>query len=278
MVTSGKASRTTLSPPKTSGRASVLTRPLVLYYHGFGTRSAHEDPHNLFVEPASFEHQLDTLSRAGWTPLTLTQYIDGWSAGAWPRRSFLLTIDDGYVSTLDIAAPRLAARGIPAVLYVPAACLGGVSGWMPSMPNEELIDAVGVQELSDFGVDVEVHGLDHRDMVGLDREELRRQTQCAKSVLADVTGRTPRSFAYPSGRFDAAAVAAVREAGYDLAFSVDVDRGRFGIPRVGIDATDTPRTFQLKLSRYWPAIRRTAGQVPRMRAAAHRLIGSARPT
>lgn len=256
----------------------MLSRPLVLYYHGFGTRSSHDDPHNLFVEATAFEHQLDSLSRAGWTPLTLTQYIDGWSTRIWPKRSYLLTIDDGYVSTLDVAAPRLANRRIPAVLYVPAACVGGVSWWMRSMPNEPLIDAAGVQRLADFGIDVEVHGMDHRDMVGLDNEELERQTSCAKSLLSKVTGRVPRSFAYPSGRFDAAALAAVRDAGYDLAFSVDVDRGRFAIPRVGVDATDTPRTFQLKLSRYWPALRRTAGQVPRMRAAAHRLIGSARPT
>lgn len=255
-----------------------MTRhPLVLYYHGFGDRTAERDPHNLFVPASSLVTQLDRLARGGWQPLTLAAYLAGWERRRWPRRSFLLTIDDGFVSTLEVAAPILHARAVPAVLFVPPARLGGVSGWMPLMPAEPILDEDGIRALDAYGVEVGVHGMDHADVAGLDAVELRRQVVDSRELLSSVTGQTPRVFAYPSGRFDADAVAAVRMAGYEAAFATEhheVDR--WLVPRVGVNATDTPRTFALKLTRTWPRAQRLLDRVPRVRSTAHRLIGSAR--
>src|SRR5688500_17357750 len=108
-----------------------MAKPLVLMYHGFGDRSRDEDPQNLFVTADSFEAQLRSLLRRGRRPLSHDGFVDGLDRGHWPRRSFLVTIDDGYVSTLEVAAPILARLGVPAVLFCLPGLLGGCSQWMP---------------------------------------------------------------------------------------------------------------------------------------------------
>jgi peptidoglycan/xylan/chitin deacetylase (PgdA/CDA1 family) len=252
--------------------------PLVLYYHAFGTRSADEDPHNLFVPADAFAAQLERLRSDGWRPLDLDGYLAGWDGRTWPRRSVLLTIDDAFVSTLEIAAPVLREHRTPAVLFAPGGLVGGRSTWMPAMPDEPLLDADGLRALADYDIEIGVHGWDHSALDRRTPDELRRQCVDPRDLLTGLLGHRPRAFAYPSGRYDAAAVEAVRAAGYDIAFATETGwgGGRYLVPRVGVNATDTPRTFRLKLHRAWPRAQRVLDRVPRLRSLAHRLIGSAR--
>src|SRR4051812_6898891 len=116
-----------------------MTAPRVWLYHAFDRRTPAQDPENLFVDPDVFSRQLGHLAATGWAPLDLDGWL-GWLAGRpTPRRSYLLTIDDGYVSTLEQAAPLLARHRVPAVLFVPPARLGGTSAWMSFMPDEPLL-------------------------------------------------------------------------------------------------------------------------------------------
>jgi peptidoglycan/xylan/chitin deacetylase (PgdA/CDA1 family) len=259
-----------------------VTAPRVWLYHAFDRRDPAQDPHNLFVDPDVFDRQLQHLRDSGWTALDLDGWLTWLRGGSAPRRSYLLTIDDGYVSTLEHAAPLLARHGIPAVLFVPPARLGSTSGWMPLMPDEPLLAPDRLRELASYGIEVGAHGLDHTLMQQLEPTELRRHTVEAADAVADMTGRRPRSFAYPEGVHDAAAVQAVRTAGYDTAFSVSgrsVDGSRdraFAVRRYDVNATDTDRTFRLKATPWWPAATFVAERTPRLRAQVHRLLGSAR--
>lgn len=249
---------------------------LVLLYHAFGSRSTVADPHNLFVEPEALRDQLARLRRAGRHAIGPEEFLAGLRRRSWPRGSFLVTIDDGYVSTLELAAPVLAAAGVPAVLFVPPAKVGGTSDWMPLMADEPLLDAASLRELPAYGIEIGCHGFDHRDLRGLSPAELREQTVDAATALADVTGQRPRTYAYPGGWYDGPAADAVAAAGFDAAFAIRAPLTPFTVPRVDVNATDTPRTFGLKIQPWWPAALRALDRLPRVRRAAHQLIGSAR--
>lgn len=251
-------------------------RPLVLAYHGFGVRSTADDPYNMFVPLDTFADQLDHLLDDGWTPLDLDSYISSLESWPTPRRSFLITIDDGYLSTLD-AGELLAARGLRALVFVPAGLVGGSSAtWVPDMPTEPLLDPDGLRAAVALGFDIGVHGWDHASLVGMSPGDLRRNTVDAKDALDELLGTRPRSFAYPGGDFDDAAASAVEDAGYAVAFSVHRSDGRFAVPRIDVNATDTPRTFAMKCSRWWPAARAMGRQLPTVRRRIHTLVGSAR--
>jgi peptidoglycan/xylan/chitin deacetylase (PgdA/CDA1 family) len=251
-------------------------QPLVLAYHGFGDRTAADDPYNMFVPLDAFADQLDHLLAKGWTPLDLNSYIASLESWPTPRRSFLITIDDGYLSTLD-AGEVLTTRGIRALVFVPAGLLGSSSAtWAPDMSAEPLLDADGLRAAVDLGFDVGVHGWDHTSLVRMSPGDLRRNTVDAKEAIGELTGVRPRSFAYPGGHFDGTATQAVQGAGYTVAFSVDKSAGRFAVPRIDVNATDTLRTFAMKCSRWWPAARVVGRRFPRVRRGIHSRVGSAR--
>ncbi|MCX5054442.1 MULTISPECIES: polysaccharide deacetylase family protein [unclassified Streptomyces] len=252
-------------------RAAAAVRPLVLMYHGVGTRTARRDPFCLFVPPDTLHRQLRGLLDRGWTPLTLGRYL----RGDFPARSVLVTFDDGYRALLDEGVPVLRGLGFPATAFVLGGMLGATSTWMADMPDEPLLDADGVRALADAGLDVECHGWDHTDLVNADAATLTRQLGRAAAVLADITGRRARAFAYPYGAHDADARRAVAEAGFSLAFSVHDGAGRYAVPRVDINATETDATFRLKTWRGYPTARRMSGAVPSLRPALHALIGHA---
>lgn len=250
-----------------------LAGPAVLMYHAFGQRSAAADPHNLFVPEDTLRWQLGRIAARG--PVGLDALLG--PAPGRRRRGLLVTIDDGYESTLDVAAPLLADAGVPAVLFLPPGRLGATSSWMDEMPGERLLAADRVRELAAYGIEVGAHGYDHTDMAGMDAAALHHHTHGAAEALADLTGRRPRAFAYPRGVHDAAARAAVREAGYAVAFSVyDARGGRWAVPRSDVNALDTERTFRLKCSRAYPVAKRALDRAPALRRAMHRGIGMAR--
>jgi peptidoglycan/xylan/chitin deacetylase (PgdA/CDA1 family) len=253
-----------------------MSNPLVLMYHGFGNRPGQDDPHNLFVPEHALEQQLRSLLRRGFRPLDEPAFLAGLEKGRWPRRSFLVTIDDGYVSTLGIAAPILGRLGVPAVLFALPGMLGGTSAWMPEMPHEPLLDGDGLRALPDQGVSIGLHGLDHRSMAGLDDAELHRQTVLARNSLAEITGSEPDLFAYPFGHHDDAARSAVSAAGLRAAFAIYDSRGRFAFSRVDVNALDTPRTFALKTSGSYPRLKAALDRAPAVRRLGHSLLGKAR--
>jgi len=254
-----------------------MSRPTVFMWHALGDRTAETDPFSVFIPVTAFARQLDLLIERKSHFLDLDGYLRGLERNSWPARSVLVTLDDGYVSTLDDAAPLLAARSIPAVCFALPGRLGGTSAWMPGASDNRLLDADGLRELETHGVRVEAHGWDHTNVPGLSPAELHHQITATRSALADLLGREPIAFAYPSGRHDAAARQAVRDAGYSLAFGVHADTDdRWAISRVDVNPTDTDTSFRLKATRLWPLAYRTLGRVAPVRRGLHRVVGTGR--
>lgn len=257
-----------------TGAAAVRGRgrPLVLMYHGVGTRPPAADPYNLFVAASALQAQLSALLERGRRPLRLADYLAGRGDG----RHFLVTFDDGYRSVHAEALPVLNRLGVPATVFVLPGQLGGVSAWMPEMPSEPLLTAAQIVALQAGGIDIGLHGLDHTALPGLPPQRLREQVHTAADLLAAVTGERPRAFAYPYGRNDTASRAAVAAAGFEVAFSTHRGGGDLAVARVDVNATDSRATFLAKTSPAYPRLRRLAGTLPGLRPAVRTLLGGGR--
>jgi peptidoglycan/xylan/chitin deacetylase (PgdA/CDA1 family) len=212
-----------------------------------------------------FERQMTWLSRHGWRALDLDAYLASRYGSCSARRSVLLTFDDGLKSMVELGFPVIRRLGFSGLLFVPAGMIGKTAQWWDAMPDAPLLDADQLRALSDAGMEVGAHGMEHVYMPALSDSELDHNTREAREVLADLLGRAPRAFAYPQGRFDARVAAAVERAGFTAAFSLAMDEGRFALPRIEVVPSDDLLRFRLKLSSAYPLRRRW------------RLMGRARP-
>jgi len=90
-----------------------------------------------------------------------------------------------------------------------------------SAPPRLMMTPEGVRKLADAGVDVGAHTVNHPILKGMTDDDARREIVGSARWVADVTGRAPRSFAYPNGRpgldYETRHATMAREAGFELA-------------------------------------------------------------
>jgi hypothetical protein len=86
----------------------------ILCYHRFGpNRSA------MTLTPSAFETQMDYLARNGYRVISMAQlarFLEG--KAPVPKRAVVITIDDGYRATYQVAYPILRKHGFPATVYL----------------------------------------------------------------------------------------------------------------------------------------------------------------
>ena len=90
-------------------------RALILLYHRIG--EAGSDPWQLAVTPQHFAEHLQVLRRFG-RPLPLGKLSAALRHGGLPRRTVLVTFDDGYADNLLQAKPLLEKYDIPASVFI----------------------------------------------------------------------------------------------------------------------------------------------------------------
>ena len=197
----------------------------VLMYHKVNDR-----PRNPVTVPTTlFAEQMDQLRALDYTVVGLDDVLAWYRRTApLPRKSVLITFDDGYRDVVENALPVLRARGYPAVVFVP---VGYVADGKP-LPHERRLAARGLtnrtldwselQELEAGGVRVESHGITHRPLSELEIDEAACEITLSKLRLEERLGRPVEAFAYVKGgqvHYEPVHTSLVRQAGYDLAFT-----------------------------------------------------------
>jgi peptidoglycan/xylan/chitin deacetylase (PgdA/CDA1 family) len=169
------------------------------------------------------------------------------------------TFDDAYRS-VEAALPILERLGVPATVFV---CTGFADDGRPlriaelrddvdAAPQEfETLRWDELRELSERGVEIGSHTVDHAHLPRLGDDELERELQDSRAHIEDELGLRCRYLAYPFGEHDARVRRAAEQAGYDAAFAVDASRqdpDRWAVPRVDLYWRDTGLRARLRLS------------------------------
>jgi peptidoglycan/xylan/chitin deacetylase (PgdA/CDA1 family) len=111
--------------------ATPIGRPLRRFWSGLGTclmyhRIAPDDSapnrsfspnRELMVRESEFERQIAYIARY-YNCLSLPEAVELLERGKLPRRSVIVTFDDGYLDNLTLALPILQAYRVPATVYV----------------------------------------------------------------------------------------------------------------------------------------------------------------
>ncbi len=147
---------------------------------------------------ARFAQQLDYFGRHG-TFVDVDRAIDLVRSGeALKGRFFLVSFDDGYADTVDVALPVLTARKIPAIAFM-------IGSFLDQPPIESSDRQSGYMSRGDLatwcsaGMAVGSHSHTHRRMIGLSDTEARWEFEASKAALAFATHMPIRHFACPWG-------------------------------------------------------------------------------
>ncbi len=125
-----------------------------------------------------------------------------------PERTVVLTFDDGYASHLELVAPLLVRHRFSGTFFVPTGCI--------DRPGHLTWDQL--RRLVFLGMEIGAHGISHRPLTGLSREELTQELVESKRLLGERLGLPIHAMAAPGGFWNRAVADAVERAGYEAAW------------------------------------------------------------
>jgi peptidoglycan/xylan/chitin deacetylase (PgdA/CDA1 family)/nucleoid-associated protein YgaU len=186
----------------------------VLVYHNISP----EDRGKLSIAVRKFETQMRALRAEGFQTVPLGDFLE-YTAGRrqLPRKSVLLTFDDGYRSFVQYARPILKDLGFTATLFVYSNFVGGGGG----------LSWTELRAIVTQGFDVQAHSKSHGNLRRTDEESQDAYARRMEAELAYPAelfrknlGRPSDVLAYPYGDTDEEVVQHVAKYGYVAAFTV----------------------------------------------------------
>lgn len=190
-------------------------RPILTYHH-VGPRPTGVKWRSLWVSPRLFQRQMAELAAAGFRTTTLDAPLP--VAGN-PARTFVVTFDDGYVDTLEYAAPALAQLGFTAIQFLVADQIGGHNAWDVAEGERPspLMNDGQVRAWLAAGHAIGSHTCTHPRLTRLDRAAQREELRASRLRLEDRFGVRVDHFCFPYGDADPTLTPLLEEAGYATA-------------------------------------------------------------
>jgi glycosyltransferase involved in cell wall biosynthesis len=188
---------------------------VILMYHAIGRVGERA---SRFVLPTRrFRNQLLWLRRRGYPILELDEYVRYREKGRLPPpRAVVITFDDGYADTAELAAPLLHEYEIPATVFLASGSLDGTNDWTASGPLAErpLLSWESARRLADGGITIGAHSVSHAALAALAAEDAEREVRESRAELERRLERPVRHFAYPYGNCSPDLETIVHEAGF----------------------------------------------------------------
>ncbi|HXU89212.1 MAG TPA: polysaccharide deacetylase family protein [Methylomirabilota bacterium] len=187
----------------------------VLVYHNIGK----EARGRLVLGVDAFTEQMRYLKTNGFRVVSVAEFVEWLQLKRQlPKKTVVLTFDDGYRSFRDFAYPVLKELRFTATLFVYTDYVGA---------GRNALSWDDLKALAAEGFDVQAHSKSHGDLRRGPHEgdaQYARRMQAelieAPRTLARSVGRPVSFLAYPYGRADDAVLAKVKDQGYQAAFTV----------------------------------------------------------
>lgn len=191
----------------------------ILCYHRFGPKK--KSP--LTMSAQIFNQQMKYLKDNGYrviSPDTLLDFLE--YRGQIPKKSVLITMDDGYKSVYDIAVPILKKYGFTATFFVYNKYVG---------ISKKAMSWDDLRALKADGFTIGSHSISHSDLTQKLPNEtddafairIRKEIFLSKKIIDRELDQDTFYFSFPYGRYNPSLLKLSKSAGYRLA--VTVDRG-----------------------------------------------------
>ena len=224
--------------------------PPILGYHRVG---GFKGDHVPTVSAETFERHLTFLTRGHYRVVGLQEVVSCLGRGqALPRHSVVITFDDGYEETHEVAWPLLKRFGFSAAVFVAPAEVGcpGFVTWKH------------VTAMARDGLTIGCHSMHHSYLPLVGGDRLPEELVESKRMIEERIGRPVTLLSYPVGGFTPQVQSAVAQAGYLAACTTNRASAHPGIDpyalrRIKITERDGNLVlFWAKVSGYYDLFRR----------------------
>lgn len=229
------------------------------------------------VRPDQFRRHMSTLQARGFRGIALGDLVGVWE-GRWSLegRPLVLTFDDGFRNTGEVAGPVLAEFGFRATVFAVADACGKSNRWSgpDGTPELPLLTTAELRALPADTFEVGAHGVTHMRLDRLSDPAAETEVRVSRQKLEQILGREVTLFAYPYGIADQRVREYVRKhyraaCGVEMGFA-SPRHDRHWLPRLDAYYMRDPRLFRF--------LGTTRGNIYlRLRAAGRALKHALRP-
>lgn len=177
----------------------------IMMYHNV---SSSDQPRMNSVTPENFAKQMAYLHKHGYRVVPFSELVNSITEKkTLPKKSVVITFDDGFEDNYTNAFPVLKEYHFPAIIFV-VTDIVGKSGFLTWEQ---------IKEMEKFDISFGSHTRLHAYLPSLDKAEQRNQIRGSKEILEQQLGHQIEYFAYPSGGFNDSILSVLKEAGYKAA-------------------------------------------------------------
>jgi peptidoglycan/xylan/chitin deacetylase (PgdA/CDA1 family) len=189
----------------------------ILCYHRFETGELS----SMNTPPQIFDQQMNYLKENGYRVISADDLLNFLTYQRQvPKKSVLITIDDGYRSAYQSAWPILKKYGFTATLFVYTSYVG---------ISSKAITWDQLRTLKSSGFTIGSHSIYHSDLTSQKDDEsdeafhrrLEKEIFQSKKIIDRELAQDTFFFAFPYGRYNAQILEMTASAGYKMAVSVD---------------------------------------------------------
>jgi peptidoglycan/xylan/chitin deacetylase (PgdA/CDA1 family) len=232
--------------------------PVLMYHH------ISPKPGLVTCSPENFRAQMAWLAKKGWKTLSTAAFAEALASGDVPKKSVLITFDDGYLDNWVYAHPVLQEFGQRATLFLITGWIGdgpqrpyaGQSG-VPEVPTHKQamaaaadgklddaflrwseVEAMRAAGTFDFHSHTHTHTRWDRQIADQDARgaALADDLRLSRQTLSARLGESSPHLCWPQGYFDAAYQRIAQAAGFSHLYTTE-----HGVVRPGVDLARLPR-------------------------------------
>jgi peptidoglycan/xylan/chitin deacetylase (PgdA/CDA1 family) len=161
----------------------------------------------LSTSPRVFAEQMRVLSELGVDVVSIGELQERMIRGDAVKPMIAISFDDGFRNVYECGLSILQRYAFPATVFLVTDYCGRDNSW-PSQPprimRQPLLGWREIQEMSRDGISFGSHTRTHPDLRKLSIQQAEEELVDSKKAIADVTGCSVDTLAYPYGAYDAA--------------------------------------------------------------------------
>lgn len=214
----------------------------VLVYHNFSLRNAGRTT----VTKDQFAAQMKFLKDNGYHVISLDEFFHFLDYKTrLPRKSVVITLDDGWRGAYEIAYPILKKFGYPATLFIYTDLITG---------SRKTLSWKQLREMSENGITMQNHTRTHRNLASRDPgesfetyfEEVKHEVTSSSQKIRAKLGVGAQYLAYPYGDTNGLVIALLQKLGYRGAFTASPGSNPFFVNRYRIYRSVIYGDFDMK--------------------------------